>query len=425
MRKRVAVVGGFVLLGALVLFLQQSVWPSSVTASPFDVDAAPEMVHIALTDDPAKVSVVWGSAFYIDWEVLYGHVGKTPDKRAVPVTATLTVNNDYGTTFWYRALLTHLVPGSEYSYTIVSRKKGNNRRTFSFHTLQVDSSRRTRLMIYGDLSLASRIIRGVTREGVNGYDAVFHVGDIGYALDGDSGGLVGDTFLWRMEPLTARVPYMVVPGDYETSARFAHFRLRFSVPGVPWPMPVDRTWYSVNIGMLHVVAVNTEVYSYVRPEIVDAQLAWLERDLQRANDNRSHVPWLIVLGHRPFYTFSRQASLARGLAVMETLFQRYRVDLVVQSHAHMYERTWPVYRGRSDDTYSERKAPVYVTVGSPGYKYGSEKLEGRLPDWSAAVYADANAESFGRLTVLGRHRLVWQQVSPFVGDYPLDEFMLE
>ena len=392
---------------------------------PID-DCDADLVHISLTDDISQVAVVWASVSLCQWHVAYGRTARELARRVVPsvASASLTIDNDYGTRFWYRALLTGLTPGAKYKYVIARRKHVNKGKMFSFRSMKAGNVWNTRLMLYGDLNLASSIMSGVVKEGVNGYDAVFHVGDIGYPLDGDDG-LVGDTFLTTIEPLAASVPYMVVPGDHETSAWFAHFRTRFSVPGVPWPMPSDRTWYSVDIGMVHVVAINTEMIGSARDDVAAAQLAWLKQDLRSADANRSYVPWVIVLGHRPFYTSCRQAKLPRDFDAVEALFYRYRVDLVVQSHVHVYERTWPVYLGRNDGAYSGRKAPVYVTVGTPGYNVGAELLTARKPRWSAAVYADRKAESFGRLTVLGPQKLLWQQMSPAHMDYPLDEFTLE
>ena len=394
-------------------------------AQPID-DCEADLVHISLTDDISQVAVVWASVSLCQWHVAYGRTQRELARNVVVSVsnARLTIDNGYGTRFWYRALLTELAPGAAYKYLIARRNHANKGKTFSFRSMKAGNMWNTRLMLYGDLNLASGILPGVVKEGVKGYDAVFHVGDIGVPLDGDDG-LVGDTFLTTIEPLTASVPYMVVPGDHETTTRFAHYRTRFSVPGVPWPMPSDRTWYSVDIGMVHVVAINTEVIGSTRYDDAAAQLAWLKRDLQSANANRSYVPWVVVLGHRPFYTNSRQPKLPRDFGAVEALFYRYNVDLVVQSHAHLYERTWPVYRGRNDGAYSERRAPVYVTVGSPGYNTGAELLTARKPRWSAAVYHDRKAESFGRLTVLGPRKLLWQQVSPAYTDYPLDEFTLE
>ena len=48
---------------------------------------------------------------------------------------------------------------------------------------------------------------------------------------------------------------------------------------------------------------DTETYYYSDDEdwVKGSQLNWLEEDLYKANLNRDKVPWIIVMGHKPFY----------------------------------------------------------------------------------------------------------------------------
>ncbi len=45
-------------------------------------------------------------------------------------------------------------------------------------------------------------------------DSFLHIGDFAYNL-GEDNGRVGDQFMDMIEPLAARLPYMVSPGDHE------------------------------------------------------------------------------------------------------------------------------------------------------------------------------------------------------------------
>ena len=71
-------------------------------------------------------------------------------------------------------------------------------------------------------------------------------------------------------------------------------------------------WYSYDAGLVHYVAVSTEIYFH--PERLahgaERQYAWLRADLEAANANREAVPWIIVFGHR--YAHS---PLAVGIAL--------------------------------------------------------------------------------------------------------------
>ena len=34
---------------------------------------------------------------------------------------------------------------------------------------------------------------------------------------------------------------------------FRHYRIRFSTPGTPWPIPMDKMWYSFDVGLVHFI----------------------------------------------------------------------------------------------------------------------------------------------------------------------------
>lgn len=57
------------------------------------------------------------------------------------------------------------------------------------------------------------------------------------------------------------------------------------------------------------------------------QLTWLKQDLIQANANRLKVPWIVVSGHRPFYS-AGTGVWAPSRSVFEPLFIQYSVDLV-------------------------------------------------------------------------------------------------
>ena len=39
----------------------------------------------------------------------------------------------------------------------------------------------------------------------------------------------------------------------ELASDLHHYRHRFSMPGIPWPMPIDKLWYSFDIGPVHFI----------------------------------------------------------------------------------------------------------------------------------------------------------------------------
>lgn len=141
------------------------------------------------------------------------------------------------------------------------------------------------------------------------------------------------------------------------------------------------------------------------------QIDWLAQDLQAANSNRSSVPWLITMGHRPIYcsnhnhqdcnsTFSKYLQHKE-----EDLLYNNKVDLHFQSHVHGYERTWPMYRDQPVQTsYDSPAAPVYIVNGAGGNREGNSQPPGGLP-WcppaSGRNRPQSSAVGFGYMVLEG------------------------
>jgi predicted MPP superfamily phosphohydrolase len=86
--------------------------------------------------------------------------------------------------------------------------------------------------------------------------------------------------------------------------------------------------------------------TYMVPE----QVAWLEKELKSSG---SH--WKIVFFHHPLYSSGeRHGSDIKLRQVLEPLFIKYNVSLVLQGHDHFYERVKP------------QKEIAYFVVGSGG-----------------------------------------------------------
>jgi predicted MPP superfamily phosphohydrolase len=86
--------------------------------------------------------------------------------------------------------------------------------------------------------------------------------------------------------------------------------------------------------------------SYLKPE----QIAWFEKELQ-ASDSDWKIPYF---HHPPYSSGERHGSDTQMRDVLEPLFLKYNVSVVLTGHDHFYERTKP------------QKGIVYFVVGSGG-----------------------------------------------------------
>jgi predicted MPP superfamily phosphohydrolase len=86
--------------------------------------------------------------------------------------------------------------------------------------------------------------------------------------------------------------------------------------------------------------------SYLRPE----QVAWFEQEL-KSSDSDWKIPYF---HHPPYSSGERHGSDTQLRDVLEPLFLKYNVSVVLAGHDHFYERTKP------------QKGIVYFVVGSGG-----------------------------------------------------------
>ncbi|MFJ6986427.1 MULTISPECIES: purple acid phosphatase family protein [unclassified Streptomyces] len=215
-----------------------------------------------------------------------------------------------------------------------------------------------------------------------------HAGDICYA-DGTGHGersdgydpTAWDTFLRQSEPVARSVPWMVTTGNHDMEAWYSPDGYggqlaRFSLPETGFAPRSTPGAYTFTYGNVGVVALDANDVSYEIPANLGQsdgrQTVWLKRTLAalRAADG---VDFVVVFFHHCAYSTSSHASDGGVRARWLPLFARYEVDLVVNGHNHVYERTdairdgavgRPVPVGGATDP--SRDGTVYVTAGGAG-----------------------------------------------------------
>ena len=174
-------------------------------------------------------------------------------------------------------------------------------------------------------------------------------------------------------------------------------------------------WFSFDYGLVHFVSIDLEVDypgapegpgTYINAGPFGDQLAWLAADLKKAAANRAVVPWIIVSGHRPYYTSSGGKSSSAARVIFEPLFLQYGVDIVYFGHVHWYERMYPINNGTvTQDNYTNPTAPIYIVSGAAGNVEGLDKLRGNKQ--SVTAFLDDAHYGFGLLTVQNATHLNW------------------
>jgi hypothetical protein len=400
---------------------------AKIMIKPSDPYPLVQQVHIAYGELASEMVVMWSSAIEADNSsfVLFGSKpgAYTHHQVATNWNFTAADANPDGLQYLHRAVLTGLVPGQKYYYRAYSGVGYSNE--YFFTAKREGNDWVPKLLVYGDMGkdggapTLPRLIREVATGDVT---AIIHVGDFAYDLH-DNGGVRGDQFMERIEPIAAYVPYMTCPGNHEIAYNFSHYRNRFSMPGARgnWS---QNMWYSWDLANVHFIAYSSEVY-FVNQEWLPVQKAWLEDDLRKANQNRNATPWIIAYGHRPMYCSNidgDDCTTPRSIvrAGLEELFYRYGVDVIIEAHEHSYERLWPVFNETvTQQDYFNPQAPVHIISGAAGCNEQDgvcvNAILGPKGPWSAFRSWLPGLYGYGRLSVDNSTVLRWEQVYDITG----------
>lgn len=142
------------------------------------------------------------------------------------------------------------------------------------------------------------------------------------------------------------------------------------------------------------------------------QLKFLDAYLSSVD--RTVTPWVIVTGHRPWYTtgFVRRCSSCQE--AFEKLLYKYGVDIAVFGHVHNSQRLLPVFNGATDPRGMDNpKAPMYIICGGAG------NIEGLAPIEDYSYYTEfayADDYSYSTLKILNETHLQVDFIRSLTGD---------
>lgn len=305
------------------------------------------------------------------------------------------------------------------------------------------------------------------------YEWVLHPGDFGYAddwyltpSDANDGTnayeAILENFYAQLAPIAGGKAYMASPGNHEADCEelgtqtieavcpegqknFTDFHVRF---GQNMPTSFSSTsanakakvgankaaqlanppfWYSFEYGMVHVTMIDTETDFPDAPDepygtagldggpfgYTGQQVEFFEADL--ASVDRSVTPWLIVAGHRPWYSTGGKTNVCSACkTAFEPLMYEYGVDLGVFGHVHNSQRFVPVYNSTLDPNgMNDPTMPMYIIAGGAGNIEGMSSVGSNI---SSNAFAYADTFSYATLTFQDENNLLIQFVESATGD---------
>jgi hypothetical protein len=362
---------------------------SARSSSPYSAsDGTPEQIHLTFGADPAtSMTVSWASpdASVRPRVLVSGQYGPWFERPAVQRTYTDGIN---GETVWtYHAELRRLRPDTQYSY-VVTADNDDSATPFSATFRTAPAGRAPfRFTSFGDLAtpntqwVLSYGQSAYAVAAVESFSPLFHLlnGDLCYAdLNPTVQPEVWRDFGNNNQSSAANRAWMPVPGNHEIEFNngpqgFTSYLTRYRLPdnGVPG---FHGRWYSFQVGSVLFVSLSADdvIYQdagafvggptaltpagstgnppiepgtsfYIHGYSGGAQTAWLERTLAAARRDPS-VDWIVAQMHEIACSSSVTGN-GSDLGIREQwlpLFDKYRVDLVLNGHDHDYERSFPV-----------------------------------------------------------------------------------
>ncbi|MQT39335.1 MULTISPECIES: metallophosphoesterase family protein [unclassified Pseudomonas] len=302
----------------------------------------------------------------------------------------LSLDTENGPALYHQVRLHDLQPDTAYVYRVKGAEGWSE--WLQFRTA-AETFKPFSFIYMGDvqndiLSLASRSIRQALRSVANPA-LIVHAGDLVSQRDD----LVHDDqwgewnqaggYNYGMIPQVVAIgnhEYLdgTNPDDSESRTLSPHWNRQFALPDNGVPGLKNTTYVMDYQGVRFIVLDGTAALDM---GTLAEQTKWLENSLKN-----SPARWNIVVNHQPVFTCARPEDTEPLKAAWKPLFERYKVDLVLQGHDHCYSRvTSEAGRAasRADRASGKVQGPVYMVSVAGSKMYGLNDRAHLQPDRSA------------------------------------------
>ncbi|HEY9485790.1 MAG TPA: purple acid phosphatase [Nitrososphaeraceae archaeon] len=171
-------------------------------------------------------------------------------------------------------------------------------------------------------------------------------------------------WLELIEPLAEKTKIVIGNHEVDSSKLLKDYMNYFGL---------ENQYYSFNQKNVHFLALSTETDFDDESD----QYAFAKQDLEKYSKD-PFIDWIIVFYHQ--YIYGSGSGLEEEKDFRETyhpLFDKYKVDLALQGHLHVYERTYPITYNNDDgdepivqdnspNLYKNPKGTIFLTVGTGG-----------------------------------------------------------
>lgn len=318
--------------------------------------AVPDRVVLSWEGDPKTTQAVsWRTSLEVKKalaEIAVAEANPYFSERSKQIPATTqSLKTDLNDANFHSVRFEGLKPGTKYAYRVGD---GTNWSEWFHFSTASEKAEQFSFIYFGDAqnnirSLWSRVIREAYGDAPKA-KFIIHAGDL--INNAESDAEWGEWFGaggW----LNAMIPNIPVPGNHEMAKsgdgvrRLSHhWRPSFTLPE-NGPAGLEESCFTLLYQNVRIIGLNSN-------EQIDVQTRWLDEVLAK-NQSR----WVICTFHHPVFSTAKDRDNPEIRAAWKPLFDKYKVDLVLQGHDHTYGRTSlevPSERGELVSTTAEIKA---------------------------------------------------------------------
>jgi hypothetical protein len=303
-------------------------------------------------------------------------------------------------------------------------KKDNNKeeqvktiiyKGFSFDASGHNHSKAFNFAAVGDFGCSTNTKKTINNIEEKKPELVLPLGDLSYQT-------TADCWFGAMSPLKGKI--MVTLGFHDVNdgkSKMDQYVKSFEM---------DKHYYSFDYRHVHFVTMASES----KFDVGSTQYKFINEDLKKASENKD-IDWIVVTTYGPLYTSPSTHKAEKDLRdIYHPLFEKYKVDLVLQAHNHNYQRTYPISFNSAGDS-SEPIMTNQLTTGYNNHTDGTVFAlvgtggESFYPLASQAPYVASQFAKFGFLNIDisngNPHTKLTGTFYDNKGDEVLDQFTIE
>jgi len=303
----------------------------TVSIVQYGPTAVPDRIVLTWTGDPAtSQAVTWRTdkdAARAVAEITLAEDGPKFVAKAKQVAAmSQELDAELGSALYHTANFTGLQPKTKYVYRVGD---GAHWSEWSHFTTAAREPEPFTFIYFGDAqndikSMWSRVVREAYAD-VPRAAFLLHAGDL--VNNANSDAEWGEWF-YAASHIHRTISCIATPGNHEYSdgALSKHWRPTFAFPK-NGPKGLEETVYTIDYQNIRIISLNSM-------RQVEEQKRWLTDAL---SDNKNQ--WTIITFHFPIFSASADRDNPDMRNLWQPVFDRFKVDLVLQGHDHTYARS--------------------------------------------------------------------------------------